>query len=156
MRTILAITISLWFAVVCVLAPKTQLAWLHTDWVMLVLIFWLLAAPRYTGVLVAFAVGIVLDVLLDLTLGQYALTFVVITYLVDLLRMRMQLFMLWQYSIALIILINVGNIVLFATHFFINNNFDAWLYFSTVVSSYCCYPLVHLVLSRIRYAYVRN
>ena len=156
MRTLFIITVSLWFAVVAMLVPQTKMSWLHIDWTMLVLIFWLLHAARYTGVLIACSLGIILDVLLDFSLGQYTLTFVVIAYLVDLLRARMQLFMLWQYSITLLILISTGNMVLFASHFLLNNTFDGWQYVITVCSSFCCYPLVHLTLWRIHCAYANK
>lgn len=54
---------------------------LNPDWIALVLIYWCIALPERFGVFTAFLVGLLTDVLTGRLLGQYALTYVLISYL---------------------------------------------------------------------------
>lgn len=49
---------------------------------MMVLIFWLLFRPEYVGVVIAFIVGLIADLLLDTQLGQQAFAAVVMAFTV--------------------------------------------------------------------------
>lgn len=49
---------------------------------MMVLIFWLLFQPRYVGVVTAFTIGLIADLLLDTRLGQQAFAGVVVALVV--------------------------------------------------------------------------
>lgn len=48
----------------------------------MVLIFWLLFQPRYVGVFVAFAIGLIADLLMDTHLGQQAFSAVMVTFFI--------------------------------------------------------------------------
>ena len=68
------------------------------QWVVLTVLFWCFAMPERVGVLLAFALGLMLDVLTGTLLGQHALGLSVTAYLAVVLRPRIRIFPLWQQS----------------------------------------------------------
>ena len=64
--------------------------WLRPEWLMLVLIYWIFALPQSVGIFTGFSVGLVMDVLDGVLLGQYALTMVIVAFLARLLRNRLR------------------------------------------------------------------
>lgn len=59
--------------------PSLQ-AW-NPDWVLLIVMYWVLATPYKYGILNAWIVGLLTDVLTGRPLGQYALVYALISYL---------------------------------------------------------------------------
>lgn len=55
--------------------------WLQPAWVVLAVIFWVVAAPAQVGLVSVFIVGILLDLLMGSLLGEHALLLVLIAYL---------------------------------------------------------------------------
>ena len=56
--------------------PLNQtLDWVRPEWMLLVLLYWVLSLPHRIGVLWGFLVGLYLDVLVGATLGQWALSY---------------------------------------------------------------------------------
>lgn len=77
--------------------------WFRPDWVVLVLIFWVLALPYNVGVVVAFFLGLLMDLLTGVLLGEHAAAFVVIAYFMSCFHARIRLFPLWQQSVMIFI-----------------------------------------------------
>lgn len=48
----------------------------------MVLIFWLLFQPRYVGIIIAFVIGIIADLLMDARLGQQAFSAVIVAMVI--------------------------------------------------------------------------
>lgn len=85
--------------VACVLTifpMPTQVELWRPQWVALVMIYWCLMLPERIGVLSAFSIGLTLDVVSGTLLGQHALTFSVLAYLLIELHQRIRIFPLWQ------------------------------------------------------------
>ena len=77
--------IALTFVVAMVLAivhlpdsVPVELGYLRPEWVVLVLIYWVIALPRRVGILVAWSVGLIVDVLLGSLLGQHGIAFIIV------------------------------------------------------------------------------
>lgn len=62
------------------------------DFVLVVLLFWSLHEPRVVGQGMAFALGLLMDVSDSMLLGQHALAYVIATYGVQALRVRVLAF----------------------------------------------------------------
>lgn len=69
-------------------------------WVPMVLMYWCLAAPERIGVLVAWVMGLVLDVLQGAILGQHALALALVAYLSVVYHQRIRVFPLVQQSLV--------------------------------------------------------
>lgn len=60
--------------------PETLRLW-NPDWVLLILIYWLLTTPNRVGVFSAWSIGLLTDVLTGRLLGQYALIYALLSYI---------------------------------------------------------------------------
>lgn len=89
--------------------PAT-LMWARPDWVALVLIYWVIALPQRFGILLSFAVGLLLDVLEGSMLGQNALSLSVIAYLGLVLYQRLRLFNMWQQAAVIFVMIGINQL----------------------------------------------
>jgi rod shape-determining protein MreD len=106
--------IALTFTVAFLLAihPLPEwLRWARPEWVALVLIYWVVALPQRIGVLVAFAVGLVVDLLEGAVFGQNALALSVVAFLSLILYQRVRLFNLWQQAAVVFMLLGINQLL---------------------------------------------
>lgn len=78
--------------------PEQWLLW-RPDWLGLVLIYWCTITPRQVGVFHGFGLGLLLDLLQGTPLGQHALLYAVIAFLILLLYQRMRIYTLWRQAL---------------------------------------------------------
>lgn len=71
-------------------------------WLMLVLIYWMLALPHRVGMATAFIVGIILDLYSGMVLGVHAFIFSIIAYLTLFKCQLIRNLALWQQSFIII------------------------------------------------------
>ena len=81
------------------------------DWVEMVLIYWCLAIPQRIGIISAWSIGIIYDVLHNSLLGQHALFFSVIAYVSIKLHRQIRLFPLWQQAIVIFGLVTITHLL---------------------------------------------
>ncbi|MFT5173056.1 MAG: rod shape-determining protein MreD [Gammaproteobacteria bacterium] len=79
--------------------PEWATLW-RPAWVALVLIYWCMALPGRTGVLVGWSVGILLDVMSGTLLGQHALALAVIAFIAHKLHRRVRVLPVWQQGLT--------------------------------------------------------
>lgn len=96
-----------------VLPLPRVLEWVRPDFLLLVVIWFALMAPRAGGLLFAFSAGVALDAFRGVVLGQYALAFVVVAYLVHRFHLRVRMFSLLQQSLFVLSLLWLYQFVLF-------------------------------------------
>lgn len=80
-------------------------------WLALVLSYWVLVVPHRVGMVSAWCLGLVLDVLNGTLLGQNALTLTLIVFLVLSLQRRLQMFPMWQQSLVLLVVFGLAQLV---------------------------------------------
>lgn len=93
------IYIVLSFAIALILMILPQPSWMaeaKPQWVFVVLLFWLMHAPRKIGPTIAWFIGLYVDLLFGDVLGEHALIFVVFTYFVQHFLRILQALPLWQ------------------------------------------------------------
>jgi rod shape-determining protein MreD len=84
MRNFWIIPLSLLFGFMLSIIPLPE--WglaLRVDWIGLLIIFWSMTLPRTFGIGSAWACGIILDILLGSPLGQNALGYVIIIFIIS-------------------------------------------------------------------------
>lgn len=106
------------FLIALVLTVLPQPAWMASawpQWVFVVLLFWLMQAPRKIGPTVAWLLGLYVDLLMGDVLGQHALIFVIFTYFVQRFLRVIQAMPLWQQvlGVGLSGLINIAISLMF-------------------------------------------
>lgn len=105
------VAVSLLAALVLTIAPLSAgLAWLRPDWLMLVLIYWLLAMPENVGIALCWMCGIVQDILLGTVLGQNAFSLAVVAYIIQISYQQLRMFSLRKQA-ALIALLELFRIL---------------------------------------------
>lgn len=128
--------------------PLNQyLATLRPLFMVMVLIFWLLFQPRYAGVFLAFAIGLIADLLTDSLLGQQAFAAVVVAFTIKLSSIYLkQLNTLSAWIIAGLSLF-VFQLTLWLLQIITQSTFVAQSAFSLVLSI-ISWPLVLLALRK--------
>ncbi|HSX71135.1 MAG TPA: rod shape-determining protein MreD [Pseudomonas sp.] len=80
-------------------------------WLALFLSYWVLALPHRIGMITAWSVGLIEDVLYGSLLGQNALILTLIVFLVLSLQRRLQMFPMWQQSLVLLVVFGIAQLV---------------------------------------------
>ncbi len=86
---------------------------LNPDWVLLLLIYWSLALPYQQGVVNAWLVGLLTDVLIGCPLGEHALVYVLIVYVCITLHKRLRQFPLLQQMVFIFSCLLIAQIIVF-------------------------------------------
>ncbi len=130
------IALSLIAAMLLSIAPLgTELAWLRPDWLMLVLLYWLLAVPERLGITLCWCCGLVQDILLGSVLGQHAFSLAVIAYVVQISYQQLRMFSLRKQA-ALVALLELFRVLVDQWAQSLNGMPQThWLVFLPVLSS---------------------
>ena len=138
--TAMALRIAPWPFAIAVSAP---------DWVLLTLIYWVLATPEEASVGKAWFVGLLVDVLTGQLLGQYALTYAFSIFLCGKQHKRTRTFTIIQQSLAVVAIILLAQILVFWIEH-INHQLMPLYFWLPVLTSGLMWPMVYIVLSKIR------
>lgn len=139
-------------AVVLTVLPLPPLfAWFRPEWVAMVLIYWVIRDPERIGVGFAWLIGLFIDVLRGVFLGQYALVFAVMAYFITKLYKRLRLFPIWQQAITVLILIGGGQIMVVWIRALGNQPTVNAYFWLPAITSMLCWPLMSMLLNRYIY-----
>lgn len=117
--------------------------------VLALVVLWLcLLAPRPTGLVFAFAVGLAQDAVHGMLLGQNALALTVIAYAALKLRLRIRAFPPLQQSAAVFALLALGEFVVFWIDGVSGHPLTEWTRWLSVVVGAACWPLLAAALAR--------
>ncbi|MCB1559915.1 MAG: rod shape-determining protein MreD [Xanthomonadales bacterium] len=98
--------LSLLAALLLSLAPMPDwLQPLRPFWLALVLCYWLLEAPELVGLGVAFATGLLADLVFGSLIGEHAMRLVIFAFIILRFRARLRFFPLTQQAVAVLILL---------------------------------------------------
>lgn len=127
-----------------------ELGYLRPEWVVLTLIYWVIALPQRIGIAVAWVLGLSVDVLLGSLLGQHALAFIIVAYIASSIYQRMRMFAIWQQSLIVFAIVGLNQLI----NFWIESittlaEWSMWYLFPSVVSAFL-WPWVFLILRYFR------
>ena len=109
------ILLSLFVACVLEVLPLPQLVLLwRPEWLLLVLLYWILEVPQRIGVLWGFGAGLALDFLTSVTLGQWALAFSLGAWAMIAARKRMKVFSPFQQSAVVFLIAGTVSLAAFS------------------------------------------
>ena len=128
----------------------SEVGYLRPEWVVLVLIYWVIALPQRVGIVIAWITGLLMDVLLGSLLGQHAISFVIVAYIAVSLYQRLRMFSLWQQSLEVLAMVGLDRLI----NFWIESiagltEWNLWYLLASVVSA-LLWPLVFLLLRTLR------
>ena len=127
-----------------------ELGYLRPEWVTLVLVYWVIALPNRVGIVVAWTVGLVMDVLLGSLLGQHAIAYMIVAYVAFTLYQRLRMFAIWQQSLVIFAIVGLNQLI----NFWIESiagiaDWTMWYFLPSVISA-LVWPWVFLLLRFMR------
>ena len=131
-----------------------ELGYVRPDWVALVLIYWVIALPHRVGVVTAWAVGLIMDILIGSLIGQHALGYIIIVYIAASLYQRLRMFSVWQQAAVLFALLGLNHILGFWIESIAGlSEWSLW-YLLPAVSGALLWPWIFLMLRFLRRQFV--
>lgn len=129
------------------------LVWARPEWVMLMLIYWVMALPHRIGLGSAFLLGILLDVVRGSVLGLSALSLTLIAFLVLVLYKRLRMFPLWQQSLMVLVLVGINQLLFHWMQSITGSTGDSLLFLLPSLVSALVWPWLYLLLRSIRHTF---
>ena len=123
---------------------------LRPQWVVLVLIYWCMALPHRFGIGLSWLTGLFVDVLTGALLGQHALAYAVVAFIVIKLHQRVRVFPLWQQALLVFILVLLSLLLTLWIKGAIDQVPNSWTYWLPAITSTLIWPWAFLLLREIR------
>lgn len=120
------------------------------SWLVLVLLYWVLAIPNKVSIGFAFIFGVIWDLVLGSVLGIHALVLSIFTYIIALNHLILRNLSLWQQSLLVIIFVVCIRLGIFLMEFFLHNAIFHWQELYGAFISALLWPWVFLLLRKIR------
>ena len=120
------------------------------DWLLLVLIYWCMAIPERIGILTGWLLGLTLDVMHGSLLGQNAMAFSVIAYIVNLVYLRVRMFPLWQQAFVVFVLVLLHLAIIAWIRGVAGQFAITWAYWTPAVTSALIWPPLFVVMRDMR------
>ncbi len=126
------------------------------EWVILVLIYWAMALPERIGIGIAWFIGLLVDVLRDTLLGQYALAFALTIFIVLRLYQRIRNFPLGQQMISIFIIMIIHSALVVWIKALTGTPAGFSMIITPAILSALFWPLVYFILRNVRRTYYIN
>lgn len=120
------------------------------SWLVLVLLYWILAIPNKISIGTAFILGIIWDLILGSILGVHALVLSVFAYLIAINHLVLRNLSLWFQGILTILFVIAIRLSIFLIEFFLNGVHFNWQAIFGAITSGILWPWLFLLLRIIR------
>ncbi len=147
---IISIVIS--FAISIIPLPESVKIF-QPEWVMLVLMYWIIALPHRVGVGTAWIVGLFLDVLRGGLLGPHALTFALLAYILIRVYQRIRNFPVWQQCVSVFFFILLQTSIVVWLKSLSGKQVEWWMFILPAITSALAWSVVFYLLRAIRRNY---
>lgn len=144
-----------WFVVFITLVIAMALAllpmpdwtiWWRPAWVLMVLIYWTMSMPYRVNVGVAWTVGLIMDLLNGTLLGEHALAFTAVIYVVSRMHMRLNMYPIMQQGLSVLLFVLMYQFILYCIQGFIGNLPSSYLYWMSSLTSMVLWPWLFVIM----------
>ncbi len=120
------------------------------SWLVLILIYWVMALPHRVNVGTAFILGLVWDLLLSSVLGLHSFALSIIVYLVAFKSQLLRNMALWQQALVVLLLSALMLLIIFLLEFVLQHSpFKSAILWSSVTNA-ILWPWLFLLMRKIR------
>jgi len=132
--------------------PAWAVPW-RPAWVAMVLAYWCMALPHRVGIGVGWMLGILVDVLQGALLGQNAVGFAIIAYVVVSWHQRLRMFPLVQQALLIGLLVAISLMFSSWVRGIMGVPPRSWTYWLPAVTSMVLWPWLFIILRDLRRRY---
>lgn len=127
-----------------------MIEWFRPEWVIMILIYWVMALPERIGLFSAAAVGLGLDLIKGSPLGLNVISLLVISYLTLLLYKRLRMFPLVQQAVMIMVLVGINQLLFNWVHGLLGTRNDNLIFLLPAVMSGLFWPWLFVLLRGLR------
>jgi rod shape-determining protein MreD len=147
MHNRMGIYLSFVVALILTLLPMPDWTiWLRPAWVLLVLIYWAMTVPNKVGVGSAWVMGLIVDLLQGTLLGEHALAFTFVIYLVNRIHIRLSMYPLMQQGLSILGFVLIYQFIIFCIQGFIGEIPRSHLYWLASLTSMILWPWLYVLM----------
>ncbi len=127
-----------------------SLEYLRPEVTCLVVIYWVMRSPHTLGLIFAFAVGLLLDVVELTVWGAHALALTMLAYICLMSYQRIRNYSVWHQSMWIFVLVGIHQVVVNWVQSLAGYRSPAHLLLLSSVMSALCWPLLVFIYHRLR------
>lgn len=124
--------------------------WARPEWLVLVVLYWVIALPHRVGIITAWCAGLCLDVLANSVFGQHALALAIVAYIGQILYQRMRMFGFLQQAWLVFLMVMLYLVIGLWVQIFVADVQRVPLYFLPGLTSAFVWPIVYFSLRFVR------
>jgi rod shape-determining protein MreD len=113
---------------------------------LLLVIYWSLSAPRIAGLVFGWLCGMAIDLLKGTTLGQHALAFLLVSYLTHKFQLRLRVFPLSQQTVTVLLMLLAYEVLVWYTDGVLGHPVTTWARWIPVFTSALLWPVLVAIL----------
>jgi len=129
------------------------LGWLRPSWLVLVVFYWVMALPHRFGMISAWLTGLLVDVLYADPLGVNGFCLAALTYVTWSFYERFRMYSVAQQGVVVFVMVLATEFVRMWAQWLGRDGGLSWWIVVPAVASTVAWPLVALVLGRVRYQF---
>ena len=142
---------SFFIALLLTIIPLPHWAtWLRPQWVLMVLLFWVLMSPGQCGVITAWMVGLLLDVLTGTALGLHAFVFAALTYGFMQFRIWIAYLSPWQQASVIGMIVFLNGLLQSILFYWMGHDTSIAWYILSAVTTAIFWPWLFSLLNRLQ------
>ena len=129
--------------------PETIIDW-RPCWLAMLLIYWCMALPERVGILSAWLLGLLFDVQQSFILGQHALGFIFLAYIIIKNHKRMRVYPLLQQSLVVCLYLLIFQAIMLLVMLLSGTITYTWLYWVPAFTSMLIWPWLFIFMRDFR------
>jgi rod shape-determining protein MreD len=146
---IIAMTFVVGFILSALPLPETIVDW-RPCWLAMLLIYWCMALPERVGILSAWLLGLLFDVQQSFILGQHALGFIFLAYVIIKNHKRMRVYPLLQQSLVVCLYLLIFQAIMLLVMLLSGTITYTWLYWLPAFTSMLIWPWLFIFMRDFR------
>ena len=129
--------------------PETIIDW-RPCWLAMLLIYWCMALPERVGILSAWLLGLLFDVQQSFILGQHALGFIFLAYVIIKNHKRMRVYPLLQQSLVVCLYLLIFQAIMLLVMLLSGTITYTWFYWLPAFTSMLIWPWLFIFMRDFR------